>query len=214
MPTALRGGRVQGDSQAWRLCVAFELANGHQKDEARPSNDHTEQQAPLANRRSEGLSGTRVEQQSYQHPHACRANLAASFTTRVAFKQSHKISTTVSSCHQVVLEQRKKRYAIITTSCCGAHAAHALDLGSHGWGAPHRRMPPRQWRSKRRPFPSLPRPRGALVAARRPRGPAQVPSGGRICICSCRMQWTSPLGIKSIRAPPGSLEWNTPKVRL
>jgi hypothetical protein len=44
------------------LCVACELANGHQKDEARPrpSNGHTEQQAPLANRRT----------QSHPHVHA------------------------------------------------------------------------------------------------------------------------------------------------
>jgi hypothetical protein len=29
------------------------------------------------------------------------------------------------------------------------------------WGAPHRRIPPRRWRPRRRPSPSLPRPCGA-----------------------------------------------------
>jgi hypothetical protein len=136
VPTALRG-RVRGVFQAGRLCVACEPASGHQKDEARPSNGHTEQQAPLANRRSERPS----DRTTILPTCPSTANVAASFTTGVAFKQSHKISATVSirsssSSERSGTQDHRRRKVPALRSCI--HISHR----PYCWSVMEQRFPP------------------------------------------------------------------------
>jgi hypothetical protein len=108
----------------------------NQEDEARPSNGHTEQQAPipLANRRRRRRSEGPSDRTTILLICPCRANVAAGFTTRVAFKQSHKISATVSirssSSSERSGTQGYRRKKVLALSCM--HISQALLLVGYG----------------------------------------------------------------------------------